>query len=163
MGGIERLDLHRLDLDETRHLVDAIVGSDAGAELAARIHRRSDGNPFFVEELLASNPEATGAEPLPNHISGIALSGGGQRNRIGTDGDGVDDGAEGNVISGNRNDGVTIGYVIGEAPPVGTIVVCWPPWPCWVRALPPCASTAPQRRRSPRGRLIMKETAPGAP
>jgi DNA-binding CsgD family transcriptional regulator/tetratricopeptide (TPR) repeat protein len=73
-GGIERVDLHRLDLDETRHLVAAIVGSDAAAELVERIHRRSDGNPFFVEELLASNPEAAGAERMPPTLREVLLA-----------------------------------------------------------------------------------------
>lgn len=64
-GGVERLDLQRLDPEETRDLVSAIGGSVPGAELVSRVHRRSDGNPFFIEELLLAEREATGTARLP--------------------------------------------------------------------------------------------------
>ena len=73
-GGIERVDLHRLELEETRDLVAAIAGSEPGAELVSRIHRRSDGNPFFVEELLLADREATGSERLPPTLREVLLA-----------------------------------------------------------------------------------------
>ena len=63
--GIERIDLHRLDPQETRDLVTAISGTEPGTELLSRIIRRSDGNPFFVEELLLAERDATGSTRLP--------------------------------------------------------------------------------------------------
>jgi DNA-binding CsgD family transcriptional regulator/tetratricopeptide (TPR) repeat protein len=64
-GAVERIDLRRLDAAETRDLVAAIRGSEPTDELVARIQGRSDGNPFFVEELLHAEEEATGGERLP--------------------------------------------------------------------------------------------------
>src|SRR5262249_35586781 len=52
--------------------------------------------------------DATGTQKLGNAISGVYLWKGTHDNLIGTDGDGVNDPAERNVISANLNDGVTI-------------------------------------------------------
>jgi DNA-binding CsgD family transcriptional regulator len=58
-GRVERIDLVRLDARGTHDLLAGILGDEPPPDLAASIHRRSDGNPFFVEELLAadSGPE----------------------------------------------------------------------------------------------------------
>jgi DNA-binding CsgD family transcriptional regulator/tetratricopeptide (TPR) repeat protein len=67
----ERLDsVWRLDIDpltpaETRELVAAIRGSEPTDDLVARVVRRSDGNPLFVEELLAHDDAAAGGAALP--------------------------------------------------------------------------------------------------
>jgi DNA-binding CsgD family transcriptional regulator/tetratricopeptide (TPR) repeat protein len=53
-GAVERIDLARFDRDEVRELVSAIVGGDASSDLVDRTFRRSDGNAFFAEELLAA-------------------------------------------------------------------------------------------------------------
>jgi predicted ATPase len=73
-GGIVRLDLRRLDPDETRDLVAAITGSAPTDEFAQRIHRRSDGNPFFVEELLVADRDAAGRERLPPTLREVLLA-----------------------------------------------------------------------------------------
>ncbi len=52
-GAVERIDLDRFDRDEVRELISAIVGTEPSAELVDRTYRRSDGNVFFAEELLA--------------------------------------------------------------------------------------------------------------
>jgi DNA-binding CsgD family transcriptional regulator/tetratricopeptide (TPR) repeat protein len=52
-GAVERIELARFDRDEVRELISAIVGSEPSAELLDRTYRRSDGNAFFAEELLA--------------------------------------------------------------------------------------------------------------
>ena len=52
--------------------------------------------------------EITGQVGLPNAATGITITAGAQANRIGTDGNGVADAAERNVISGNAGDGVAI-------------------------------------------------------
>lgn len=52
-GRVERIDLERFDAAEVDQQLASILGRPPGADLAARIHDRSDGNAFFVEELLA--------------------------------------------------------------------------------------------------------------
>ncbi len=53
-GRAERIDLDRLDPAETGALAAAILGAPPEGAVAERIHQRSDGNPFFIEELLAT-------------------------------------------------------------------------------------------------------------
>lgn len=52
--------------------------------------------------------DATGSIAVPNESQGALISDGAQFNLIGTDGDGLADTAEGNVISGNDGSGITI-------------------------------------------------------
>jgi hypothetical protein len=52
--------------------------------------------------------DITGAAPLPNGSNGVEIVNRARQNVVGTDADGVDDDAEGNVISANRGDGVLI-------------------------------------------------------
>lgn len=65
--------------------------------------------------------DVTGALDLGNNYSGIYLGTSVTNTRIGTNGDGVRDVAERNVISGNANDGVTFGFT-NSAPPTNTVV-----------------------------------------
>ena len=51
---VERSDLSRLRAEETREQLSSILGHPAPPDLARGIHERSDGNPFFAEELLAA-------------------------------------------------------------------------------------------------------------
>jgi DNA-binding CsgD family transcriptional regulator len=51
---VERSDLSRLSAEETSEQLSAILGHPAPPGLAREIHQRSDGNPFFAEELLAA-------------------------------------------------------------------------------------------------------------
>jgi predicted ATPase len=51
-GQVERLDLVRLDAAQTRDLLAAIFDEAPAQDVVEQIHRRSDGNPFFVEELI---------------------------------------------------------------------------------------------------------------
>jgi DNA-binding NarL/FixJ family response regulator/tetratricopeptide (TPR) repeat protein len=73
-GGVERIDLHRLDPAETRELVAAIEGARPTEDLVARIHGRSDGNPFFVEELLDAERGAGGTERLPPTLRDVLVA-----------------------------------------------------------------------------------------
>jgi DNA-binding CsgD family transcriptional regulator/tetratricopeptide (TPR) repeat protein len=73
-GRIERIDLERLGAVETRELLAAILGAEPPPELADRIHRRSDGNPFFVEELLVAGREPGGSRRLPPTLREILLA-----------------------------------------------------------------------------------------
>jgi DNA-binding CsgD family transcriptional regulator/tetratricopeptide (TPR) repeat protein len=49
-----RLELPQFDAPELFQLVTEIRGREPDVSLVARIHARSDGNPFFAEELLAA-------------------------------------------------------------------------------------------------------------
>src|SRR5262245_54061811 len=59
-GRVDRIDLGRLDEAGTHDLLAAITGSEPSADLVGSIHRRSDGNPFFAEELLAATSDGDG-------------------------------------------------------------------------------------------------------
>jgi DNA-binding CsgD family transcriptional regulator len=51
---VERLELGRLDRAELEGLLAGILGTPPSAQLLASVLARSDGNPFFAEELLAA-------------------------------------------------------------------------------------------------------------
>ena len=53
LATVERIQLAPLDRSETASLLSQLVGSDVDPPTIARLHERSDGNPFFVEELVA--------------------------------------------------------------------------------------------------------------
>jgi DNA-binding CsgD family transcriptional regulator len=52
LGPVERLELPRLDQAETRPQLVGILGSAPAPELVEEVFARSEGNPFFTEELL---------------------------------------------------------------------------------------------------------------
>ena len=64
---VERLDLASLRAAEVGDLVRQLR-PDAPAGLVAALAERTSGNPFFVEEMLAANDDATG--PLPETLRG---------------------------------------------------------------------------------------------
>jgi DNA-binding CsgD family transcriptional regulator len=55
LDGVEQIDLERLERGETAAQVAAILGTTPDDALVDRVVRRSDGNPFYVEELLAAD------------------------------------------------------------------------------------------------------------
>ncbi|WP_051400001.1 helix-turn-helix transcriptional regulator [Haloechinothrix halophila] len=57
---VEHLDLHPLDEAHARELVGALATQSIEPSLVARIVSRGEGNPFFLEELLASCVECDG-------------------------------------------------------------------------------------------------------
>src|SRR6186997_513402 len=71
-GRVERIDLQRLDHAETAALLTAILGTPPADDLVDQIHRRSDGNPFFVEELLGAGNEAADGR-LPSTLRDVLL------------------------------------------------------------------------------------------
>src|SRR5215831_19151342 len=73
-GRAERLELGRLDRREMGELLAGILGEPAPAGLAREILARSQGNPFFAEELLAAR--AGGGEPaeLPDALRDLLLA-----------------------------------------------------------------------------------------
>jgi DNA-binding CsgD family transcriptional regulator/tetratricopeptide (TPR) repeat protein len=71
--GVTQVRLGRLDRGEVVELASALLGARPSAEVAAGIADRSDGNPLFVEELVAAiadNPAA----PIPPHLRDAVLS-----------------------------------------------------------------------------------------
>ncbi len=65
----------------------------------------ANGN-IFTGNRIGTN--AAGTAALPNGGAGIYLGNGSSNNRIGTNGDGINDAAEGNIISGNTYDGIDL-------------------------------------------------------
>ena len=73
-GRADRTDLARLDAEQTADLLAAILGRRPSADVVDGIHRRSDGNPFFVEELLSAGADAGGGGPLPPTLREVLLA-----------------------------------------------------------------------------------------
>lgn len=66
---LHELDLRGLDPDEVQALVADRIGSTAGVD-PERLHERTRGNPYFVEELLRADTDAEGG-PLPGGITDL--------------------------------------------------------------------------------------------
>jgi predicted ATPase len=73
-GRVERIDLERLDPAHTNELLNGILGEKPAARLVDRIHARSDGNPFFVEELVMAGDTAPERGSLPPTLHGILVT-----------------------------------------------------------------------------------------
>jgi DNA-binding CsgD family transcriptional regulator len=71
-AAVERIDLAPLTATETATLIGHIVGEELGAARIDEIQRRSDGNPFFIEELLASRAGSSSA--LPTTLREVLLA-----------------------------------------------------------------------------------------
>ncbi len=56
-GMVDRHDLQRLTLDQTSKMLEAILGTRPDNRLAEGIQDRSDGNPFFIEELVGAGDD----------------------------------------------------------------------------------------------------------
>jgi DNA-binding CsgD family transcriptional regulator len=63
-GRVERLELARLDRAATVALLTAILDAAPAADLVEAVFVRSEGNPFFTEELLAAVRAGSGGLPL---------------------------------------------------------------------------------------------------
>jgi predicted ATPase len=65
-GRAERLEVGRFDRPEVADLLAGIIGTRPDDELVGQIYRRSEGNAFFAEELLAATqPGADNGRSLP--------------------------------------------------------------------------------------------------
>jgi predicted ATPase len=62
-GPVQRLELPRLDQTQTAAQLVGILGASPAAELVDGVFARSEGNPFFTEELLAA--VRAGSDELP--------------------------------------------------------------------------------------------------
>jgi DNA-binding NarL/FixJ family response regulator len=68
---VEQVELPRFDADEVARLVAAIDGEDVSPQRLDAITRRSEGNPFFAEELLAAGSADAGV--LPGRLRDVLL------------------------------------------------------------------------------------------
>lgn len=75
LPNVERIELRPLDMDEQRSQLTGILGRQAARGLVERIHARAQGNPFFAEELLASESvgERRNGELVPQSLRDILL------------------------------------------------------------------------------------------
>jgi len=67
---VERIDLERLGQEDTAGQLAGILDASPDPSLVERLYKRSDGNPFFVEELIAAGA-ASGDQTLPTTIREI--------------------------------------------------------------------------------------------
>jgi DNA-binding CsgD family transcriptional regulator/tetratricopeptide (TPR) repeat protein len=70
--GVERLELGPLDDADVAELVHNITGEQPSTRFVTELARRSDGNPFFVEELLCCQTVLEG--PLPSSLRDVLLT-----------------------------------------------------------------------------------------
>jgi predicted ATPase len=69
IGRVERIELSRLDRAQTVAQLVGILGAAPAPELVDSVFARSDGNPFFTEELLAV--VRSGSQELPATLRGL--------------------------------------------------------------------------------------------
>jgi DNA-binding CsgD family transcriptional regulator/tetratricopeptide (TPR) repeat protein len=66
---VERIDVGSFTLPELTEQVASILGAAPDQALVDRLHERTEGNAFFVEELLAASADATG--PVPSSLQEV--------------------------------------------------------------------------------------------
>jgi DNA-binding CsgD family transcriptional regulator/tetratricopeptide (TPR) repeat protein len=66
--GVERVELRRLDRRDVARQLNSILGHSAGPGLIASVFDRSEGNPFFAEELIAAGVEGRGLPPTLREV-----------------------------------------------------------------------------------------------
>jgi DNA-binding CsgD family transcriptional regulator/tetratricopeptide (TPR) repeat protein len=71
---LERIDLGRLDRNDVVRQVAAILGHPPTATLVDAIFERSEGNPFFAEELLAAGAETRRLPPTLREVLAARLA-----------------------------------------------------------------------------------------
>ena len=71
---VRRFELSPFGGAELGSQVEAISGIAPETELIQAIERRAEGNPFFIEELLAARGEGGGAARLPETLRDVLLS-----------------------------------------------------------------------------------------
>ncbi|HSL33581.1 MAG TPA: AAA family ATPase, partial [Candidatus Limnocylindrales bacterium] len=77
LPNVERIELQPLDFEEQRSQLAGILGRKPVRGLVERIHARAQGNPFFAEELLASETGTTERRPtdlVPRSLRDILLA-----------------------------------------------------------------------------------------
>lgn len=70
---VERIELGRFGRDDVRAQLMAVGGGEPDPGLVDEVHRRSDGNPFFAEELAAAIASGEGRE-VPDTLREVLLT-----------------------------------------------------------------------------------------
>ena len=73
-GRVERIELVRFDRAQLAAMLAAILGSAPRDDLVDAVFDRSDGNPFFAEELLAADRPGSHGPRLPPTLKEILLA-----------------------------------------------------------------------------------------
>jgi DNA-binding CsgD family transcriptional regulator len=60
--------LHGLDIRDTATFLEALLGEQPESALVSEVQSRSEGNPFFIEELMAAMPSTTISDELRRMI-----------------------------------------------------------------------------------------------
>ncbi|MEU4776278.1 AAA family ATPase [Micromonospora sp. NPDC023644] len=71
--GVERVELGRLDRDGTGAILTDLLGAEPLARAVDDIHQRTQGNPFFIEELAAAG-DPMGCATLPETLRDLLLA-----------------------------------------------------------------------------------------
>jgi DNA-binding winged helix-turn-helix (wHTH) protein/DNA-binding CsgD family transcriptional regulator/tetratricopeptide (TPR) repeat protein len=106
-GRAERLELGRLGRGELGELVAGILGEPPAAALVGEILARSEGNPFFAEELLAAHMEGT---RLPSALRDLVLA------RVEARSEATQRVLEVAAVAGTRVDHELLAAVVGQDP-----------------------------------------------
>ncbi|MFL5751368.1 MAG: helix-turn-helix transcriptional regulator, partial [Chloroflexota bacterium] len=70
---VRRIELRPLDVDEQREMLSDILGRSPDSAVLERIHARSEGNPFFAEELAATLASERDPSRVPPSLRDILL------------------------------------------------------------------------------------------
>ncbi|MER7890846.1 AAA family ATPase [Micromonospora sp. NPDC094482] len=70
---VERIELARLDRDGTGAILADLLGAEPAARAVDDIHDRTQGNPFFIEELAAAG-DPIGCATLPDTLRDLLLA-----------------------------------------------------------------------------------------
>ncbi|MDG4832299.1 AAA family ATPase [Solwaraspora sp. WMMD1047] len=71
--GLERVELNRLDREGTAEILADLIGAEPHPRAVDSIHDRTQGNPFFVEELAAAS-DPVGCAALPDTLRDLLLA-----------------------------------------------------------------------------------------
>lgn len=71
--GVQRIDLGRLDRDGTGAILADLLGAEPLARAVDDVHERTQGNPFFIEELAVAG-DPVGCAALPETLRDLLLA-----------------------------------------------------------------------------------------
>ncbi|MEU4369391.1 helix-turn-helix transcriptional regulator [Micromonospora chersina] len=71
--GVDRIELGRLDRDGTAAILADLLGAEPAARAVDDVHGRTQGNPFFIEELAAAG-DPVGCAVLPETLRDLLLA-----------------------------------------------------------------------------------------
>ncbi|MBB5476726.1 helix-turn-helix transcriptional regulator [Micromonospora parathelypteridis] len=71
--GVERVELGRLDRDGTGAILTDLLGAEPPARAVDDVHQRTQGNPFFIEELAVAG-DPIGCAALPETLRDLLLA-----------------------------------------------------------------------------------------